>query len=241
MNETHTATITTTARRAPSWVAQVLVVAGKDVAIELATGEVVATSGFFAVLVVVLASLAFYAGPEAPERVAPGVIWLSVAFAAVLALSRAWAREREERAFEGLVVSPISRSALFAGKAIGVMAFTLVVEAMVIPLTALLFGFDLVKFAPALALFAVLAAIGIAATGTLFGVMTVRTRARDLVLAAVLLPLLAPTLGTAVAATRELFGGVPLHDLGDYVLLLLVFDGVFVIGGMGLFGALIET
>lgn len=227
-------------RARTSWLFQAALVARKDLRLELATGEVVTTSGFFAVLVAVIASLAFYAGPDTTERVAPGVMWLSITFASVLGLSRAWQREREEGALDGLVVSPISRSAIFAGKAVGVFAFVLAIELLVVPVTAVLFDVNLVKYGAAIAIFAVLANAGTAASGTLFGVMTVRTRARDLVLAAVLLPLLAPSLGSAIAATRELFGGVPLSELGDYVKLMLVFDLVFALGGLGLFGLLIE-
>ena len=101
--------------RRPSWIAQALLVARKDLAIELATGEIVTTSGFFAVLVAVIASLAFYAGPDTTVRVAPGVIWVAVTFASVLALGRTWQREREDGALEGLLATPVSRSAIFAG------------------------------------------------------------------------------------------------------------------------------
>jgi heme exporter protein B len=70
--------------------------------------------------------------------------------------------------------------------------------------------------------------------------MTVRTQARDLLLAVVLFPLLAPTLLTAVVATRQLFSGTSLGELGDYFLLMGVFDLVFGVGGVALFGTLIE-
>src|SRR5690606_3584653 len=92
-------------RRAPSWARQAALVLGKDLSIEISTGEVVVTGGFFALLVVVMASLAFYTGPASRALVAAGVIWLSVAFAAVLALGRSWQREREESALEGLLVA----------------------------------------------------------------------------------------------------------------------------------------
>jgi heme exporter protein B len=82
--------------------------------------------------------------------------------------------------------------------------------------------------------------VGVAATGTLFGVMTVRTRARDLVLATVLFPLLSPALVCGVAATREIFAGAPLEDLTDYFVLLGVFDLVATGLGLLLFGALVE-
>ncbi len=104
-----------------------------------------------------------------------------------------------------------------------------------VPVTALLFAVDLVEVGPTLALFCLVATPGIAAVGTLFGVMTVRTRARDLVLASVLFPLLAPSLLAAVAGTRELFAGAPLRELLDYVTLMGVFAVAFTAGGLGLF------
>jgi heme exporter protein B len=227
-------------RQTPSWALQVLLVARKDLAIELATGEIVTTSGFFAVLVAVIASLAFFAGPDSAIRVAPGVIWVAVAFASVLALSRTWQREREDGAISGLLVSPTARSAIFAGKAIGLVIFISLVELIVVPVTALLFAIDLLEMGPGIALFCVTATPGIAAVGTLFGVMTVRTRARDLVLASVLFPLLSPTLLAAVAGTRELLNGVPVIQLMDYFELMGIFAVVFTAGGLGLFELLIE-
>lgn len=227
-------------RRKPTWLEQATLVAKKDIAIELATGEIVTTSGFFAVLVAVIASLAFWAGQDASVRVAPGVIWVAVAFASILALGRTWQRERDDGALFGLLASPVARSAIFAGKAVGVMIFITIVELVVVPVTALLFAVDLGKMGLGITLLCLAATPGIAAAGTLFGAMTVRTRARDLVLATVLFPLLAPTILSAVAGTKELFGGAPLSELGDYLSLIGVFGAVFTVGGLGLFDVLIE-
>ena len=119
-----------------------------------------------------------------------------VTFASVLGLTRTWQREREEGGLQGLIVAPIARSAIFAGKALGVFAFITAVELVVIPAAACFSASISRRYARALCVTSPLFAnVGIAATGTLFGAMTVRTRARDLVLASVLLPLLAPTLG----------------------------------------------
>lgn len=227
-------------RRLPGWGAQVLLILRKDLAIEARSGEVVVTSGFFALLLVVLSSLSLYAGPASGRIVASAVIWLAVAFAAVLALGRSWQRERDESALDGLLVAPLAPSALFAGKALGVLAFLFAIELVVIPLTALLFSIDLTTHAGALFCIALAATPGIAASGALFGAMTVRTRARDLLLAVVLFPLLAPTLLSAVAATRELFGGASFQELYDYFKLMAVFDVVFISGGLALFGSLME-
>lgn len=222
------------------WRRQAWLVFAKDLKVELCTGEVLMTSGFFGVLVVVIASLSFYAGPHAQVLVAPGVIWVAVAFASVLVLSRTWQRERENDALSGLLSLPIERSAIFAGKALGVMVFIFCVQVIVVPVTAMLFEISLVEHGVGLGLLCLVATPGIAAAGTLFGAMTARTGARDLVLASVLFPLLAPTLLAAVAGTRELLGGAPIEQLVDYLKLMGVFAVVFTAGGLGMFGALIE-
>lgn len=241
MNSAASPTRPAAPRGPPGFFRQTLVILRKDLLIELMSGEVITTSAFFGVLVVIISSFSFYGGPATKQLVAAGTLWLSIAFATVLALGRAWQREREEGALAGLLVAPVSRAAIFAGKALGLMAFLGVIQLVVVPLTALLFSVDLLDVGPALVIICLLSTPGLAATGTLFGSMTVRTRARDLLLAIVLLPLLSPTLLASVAATRELFGGAPLSELGDYLKLMGLFDVIFVTGGLALFGMLIDS
>ncbi len=223
-----------------------LSVLGKDLRIELATREIVTTAAFFAALVAIMASVSFTTGPEATTRVAPGALWLSIAFASVLALGRSWQREREESALVGLLVSPAPRAAIWVGKAVGVLGFVLAVEAVVVPLVALLFHVDLPRVIAPLGLVLVAGTVGVAATGTLFGAMTVRTGARELLLATVLFPLLSPALVSSVGATREIFYAaasgqrVDLAEVRDWLVLLGVFDLVAVVGGLAMFGALVE-
>ena len=218
----------------------------KDLRIEIATGEIVTTTTFFAVLVAILASVAFTTGAEATTRIAPGALWLAILFSSILALGRSWQREREETALLGLLVSPVPRAAIWCGKAAGVFAFVSAVELVVVPLVGLLFHVDLPNVAAPLVLIMVLGTVGVAATGTLFGAMTVRTRARELLLASVVFPLLSPALLSSVAATREIFyaaasgTAVDIAEVGDWVLLLCVFDAVAIIGGIAMFGALVE-
>jgi heme exporter protein B len=223
------------------WLRQAWRVFQKDLLIERRTREITSTSAFFAALVAITASVAMQGGADTRTRVAPGVIWIAVAFAAVLAVGKSWQREREESALDGLLVSPLARSAIFAGKALGIAVFLLVVELVVIPLVSVLFSVELGDVAPGVAVVVACATPGIAVTGTLFGAMTVRTQARDLVLASVLLPLLLPMLLAAVAATREVLGGAPMGDIRDYVVIMLAFDVVFTAGGLWLFGLLVDA
>jgi heme exporter protein B len=229
-----------------SFVGATLAVLGKDLRIELATREIVTTAGFFAALVAIMASLAFTTGPETTTRVAPGALWLAIAFSSILALGRSWQREREESALLGLLVSPIPRAAIWCGKTVGVLAFVLAVEVVVVPLIALLFHVDLPRILAPLAAVMLLGTLGVAATGTLFGAMTARTGARELLLATVLFPLLSPALLASVSATREIFyaaisnQAVDMGEVNDWLLLLGVFDVVAVAGGLTMFGALVD-
>lgn len=226
--------------KAPSFGAAVWTILAKDLTIEVRTREIVTTAGFFGVLVALMASVAYATGTATTVRVAPGTLWLSVAFASVLALGRTWQREREDSCFIGLLTAPISRAALFLGKAAGVFLFVTAIELVVLPVVALVLHVELLEVGWQIAILLVLGTIGVAATGTLFGAMTVRTRARDLALATVLFPLLSPTLISGVAATREILQGAPFSDVSDYVLLLVVFDVIAIAGGVAMFGALVD-
>jgi heme exporter protein B len=223
-----------------------LAVLSKDLRIEAATREIVTTAGFFAVLVAVMASVAFTAGVEATTRVAPGALWLAIVFSSVLALGRSWQREREESALVGLLVSPIPRAAIWCGKAVGVFFFLALVEVVVVPLVGLFFHVDLVQIGRPLVLVLFLGTVGVAATGTLFGAMTVRTRARELLLAAVLFPLLSPVLVSSVAATREMFyaaasgQAVDMDEIWDYLVFLGAFDTISMLGALAMFGVLLD-
>jgi len=223
-----------------AWAEQARIIFMKDLAIELRTGEVVTTSAFFGVVCVIMSSLSFYEDLKTAAQVSAGAIWLSTAFAAVLSLSRTWQRERQDRAFDALIVSPLSHSAIFMGKALGMFAFLIAVEAVVVPAAVLLFNIDVSKYWLGLIAIVLAATPGIAAAGALFGVMTVHTRARDLVLAIVLFPLLSPTLLAAVIATRNLFDGQPLALLAGFFKVMLIFDVAFIAGGLTLFGPLAD-
>ena len=215
-------------------------VAETDLRIELRTGEIVVTTGFFAVLVTVIASISFYVDRETARIVAPGVLWVAIAFAGVLALSRTFARERDNDAFRALLGAPIPRPAIYLGKAVGALAFLLVVEVLLVPLVALFFHLDLLAIGVQLASVVVLGTLGFVFAGTLFAAMGVRTGGRELVLAIALFPLLSPALLSGVVATRELLGGASLGEIAGWLRILGAFDVVFFTGGVLLFPVLVS-
>lgn len=217
-----------------------LLVLRKDLQIELRTGEVTVTTGLFATLVTLLASLSFFIDENSARLVAPGVLWVSVAFSGVLAMSRTWTRERDNDVFRGLMLSPAPRAALYVGKLLGTLVFLGAVETVVVLEVGLLFNLDLLQVLGPLSLLLILGTIGFAAAGNLFAAMGVRTSARDLVLAVALFPVIAPALLCGVVGSRELLTGAPLHEIWSWIKILIAFDVTFITAGVMLFEPLLS-
>lgn len=213
-------------------------VAEKDLRIELRAREITVSTTLFALLVAILTSLAFFVDDVSGPRIAPGVLWVAIAFAGMLAVGRTWARERDQDAVRALLLAPIPRSAIWLGKALSTLVFLLVVELLLVPVVAVLYHVDLAPVLPQMSVLCLLGTLGFVAPGTLFGAMSVQTRARELVLSVVLFPLTAPALLAAVVGTRELLGGAPWDDVLEWLRVLTAYDIVVCTAGLLLFGPL---
>lgn len=221
--------------------AAALAILKKDLAIELRTGEVVLSTGLFATLITVLASLSFYVDEQSARQVAPGVLWIAVAFAGVLSMGRSFQRERDNDAMRALLLAPIPRAAIYLGKALGTLLFLAVVEALLVLEVGVLFNLDLLRVAGPLCLLLALGSVGFVATGTLFAALGVRSGgAREMALAIALFPITAPALLCGVVASRELFAGAPLSEIADWVRILVATDVAFVTAGLVLFEPLMN-
>lgn len=215
-------------------------VLGKDLAIERRTREIVVSTALFSLLVAVLASISFYLDEVDARAVAPGVLWIAVSFSGVLAVGRSFARERENDAMRGLLLAPIPPSGIYLGKVASTLVFLAIVEGLLIPIVALLYHVDLVRvMLPTLPVL-VLGTLGQVLAGTLFGAMTVKTGARDLLVAVVVFPLVAPALLAAVVATREIFAPSEAIDTLRWCKILLAYDLVVGAGGVWMFGPLVR-
>lgn len=216
---------------------QALLVASKDLRIEARGRHAVATVLPFAATLLVALGLAMGPGRALLQRTAPALLWVAVLFAAVLASRQAYRVEAEDGALEGLVLSPVDRAAIFAGKVAGVTVQLLVLETLVVVLVLVLFGLALVAPATLAASF-VLGTVGLAAIGSLFGVLSVAPRARETVLPLLVLPLASPVLLAGVRATEIAAGGP--GQAASWLGLLLAYDSVFLAVGVLVFGSLVE-
>jgi heme exporter protein B len=211
----------------------------KELRVELRTGEIVITTALFATLVAVLTSIAFHVDRQRGAEVAPGVLWIALTFAGVLSMGRAWSREREHDVFRALLLAPIPRSALYLSKVLASIAFLLVVEAILLVEVMVLFNLELGPVIGTLCALLVLGTIGFSLTGNLFAAVSVRTGARDMMLAVTMLPVVAPALLSGVVGTRELLGGAPMSEIYGWIQLLGAFDLTLLAAGVALFDALV--
>jgi heme exporter protein B len=221
-------------------VAVALAIAGKDARAELRGRHATVSTLFFAAVVLLL--FGFALGPDA-ERLAaaaPGLLWLAVVFAGILAVNRLHLLETDDGALEQLALYPVSRRAIYAGKALGGLAVMLVLGVVVLGTVGVLFAVDVAAAAVPLLVTVTLGAIGIAAVGTFYAGVTVRLRAREVMLPLLMLPVLAPLLLGAVKATSAALAGDPFGELGAWLQLLVAFDIVMVVAGAATYGFLLE-
>ena len=176
-----------------TFLAGVAAVFWKDVRDELRTKEVIVSVLVFSLLVLVIFSFALGTFSAGMELAAPGILWAALAFGGVIGFNRGFSVEKENGRLEGLMLCPVDRTVIYWGKLAGSFAFMLAVAVIVTPIFLALFNLPL--FLPKLALIIILAIIGFAAVGTLFSALAVNTRARDIMLPILFLPVVS-TLNT---------------------------------------------
>jgi heme exporter protein B len=214
-------------------------VAAKDLRME-ARGRYAAGMALpFAATLLLAFGLALGPGRVLLEAAAPGLLWLALLFASTLLARRAYEAEVEDGALEGLVLAPVDKASVFAGKAAAMAAQLLVLEAFLLLMVAVLFGLPLGRGLAVIAVTLALGTVGLAAIGSLFGVLAVVPRAREAALPLLVLPLATPLLVAGVKAT-ELAAGGRGGETGSWLGLLVAFDLVFVAAGMLVFEHLVE-
>lgn len=238
----------------PGGRAAVAALVAKDLRTEARGRDTLPPMAVFAVTVTLLLSFALppVGSAAAPARVPPGTaayadvlagwLWITVVFAGLLAFARTFEVDRADGAVEPLLLAPVDRAALYVAKAATNLAYIATVEALLVPLFALLFGLPLGSSWPAVAVVVVLVDVGFVAAGTLFAAAAARTRSRELLLPVLALPALIPAFIAGVELTSDLFVGGGFAAVADrgWFVILCAFDVVFAVAGYLLFEYVLE-
>ena len=204
-----------------------MVIVWKDLLLELRSKDLVVSIVVFGLLVVVVFNFALNNTPGMSEELAPCILWAAFAFSAILAMNRAFVRDQEQGGLEGLLISPVSRDAIFLGKALTSLIFMLLVEAVLLPVYAVMLDFSALSWYLILTIF--LGTLGFAVVGTLFSAMAVQTRSREIMLPVLFFPVLLPVIIAAVEASTRAVGGETFIGLGRWLPLIGVFDAIFLV------------
>ena len=213
----------------------------KDLLIELRTKESVPAMVLFSITVYVL----FHFGLDRDSldgELASGVLWVTMLLAAVIGVTRLFAAEREQGGIDGLLLAPVDRTSLFVAKAAALFLFLTAVELVAVPAFALLLlGPGLGGAFPELLAILALSNVGVAAVGALVAARADETRARELIVPLLLLPLLVPLLIACAQATEPLMRqDAGPEDLGRWLSVLTLYDVVFVLLSVAVFDFLLE-
>ena len=223
-----------------SFARRALVVAWKDLLVERRSKETLNALLFFALLLLFLFQFALGPDRERLAGVLPGVLWLGFILSGLLALGRTFLVEREHDCWEGLLLAPGDKSAIYLGKLAGNLALMGVVETLVLALFVVFFDIELGRAFPGLLVVVALGTIGLAAVGTLFAAMTAHIRAREVLFPVLLLPVQVPVLLATVKATEALLLGEPLGAVAHWIKLLAAADVIYVVVGLLTFDVILE-
>jgi heme exporter protein B len=221
------------------YLAQVGALVRKEIAVEARTREGILAGTVFALLVLVIFNFALDVHLDQAPLLAPGVLWVAVTFAGVISLGRGFARERDRQTLEGLLLAPMDRSALFLAKVVASLLSMLLVVG--VSLAASIALFNLRIDLPRAVLVLVLGSVGLAGVGTLFAAVAAHTRARDVLLPLLLLPVQVPVILATVKATAATIQGTDTGDSANWLGLLVAFDGIFFGLSLILFDYAIES
>ncbi len=217
---------------------KIFVIFWKDLLNEIRTREIIVSVLVFALLVLVIFSFAFGTEVDRKETVAPGILWVALTFGGVIGLNRTFAVEKENSRLEGLMLCPVDRAVIYWGKLAGSFTFMLALAIVITPIFLALF--NLPMFLPWLALIIVLATLGFAAVGTLFSALAVNTRARDIMLPILFLPVVVPVIIAAVKATGSVLVGGSWGDMSTWLQIMIVFDIIYMVVATLFFELVVE-
>jgi len=217
---------------------EVVLVAGKDLRIEARSRVTVQQVLPFGLVVLLLFAFALDSDKKVLEQVAPGLFWITVLLASLLAVSRSYAIEADNGARDGLRLSGLDGPAIFLGKAAAVAVQLLLLDVVLAICVVVLYGVDLGSLLP-LVLATLAATVGIAVVGTLYGVLAAGLRVRETLVPLLVLPVVAPVLLGASRAWDAAIHGIP-SDAWTWLALLAVFAVLFTAIGMLAFGPLLE-
>ena len=212
----------------------------KDIRAEIRTKEIFSSMFIFSLLVLVIFNFSIDLLEVNPLDIAQGVLWIAFTFSGILGLNRSFLFEKENDCLQGLMLTPIDRSAIYLGKMLGNLIFMLIMGGIAVPIFVVLFNIGIYDKIISLAIVIFLGTLGFVTVGTLFSAMSVNIKAREVMLPILLFPIVVPLIIASVKSTGAILTGKPFDDIISWLKLIAVFDVVFLVVSFLSFEYIIE-
>jgi len=210
----------------------------KDLLLETRNKDIIVAVSAFALLVLMVFTFAIDINQVNAKLTGPGILWASIAFAGVTGLNRAFALELEGNTLEALMLAPISRDLIYVGKMFGNFLFLTASQIIVVPIFAILFNLAVLRWE--MLVISLLTTIGFSAIGTLFAAMSMRVRAREVMLPLLFLPVVTPLIMAAVESTSHVVNDGSWPEIAQWIQLALAFDIAFIVISAFIFQQILE-
>lgn len=217
-----------------------LAILWKDLLIELRTKETLSSLLLLGLLTLVVLSFAFDPASPMREAAAPGTLWVALIFAGTLGMNRSLLRERDHDCLHGLMLAPLDRGTIYLAKTAANYLFMVAAQVVLLPLFVFFFNLPLIATVTRLSPVLLLGLLGFAAVGTLFAAVSLRTRAREVMLPLLMLPLATPLFIAGIQTSAQLLAGQPFGAVAHWLRLIGAFDVVFLVVGWLTFEYVLE-
>jgi heme exporter protein B len=218
---------------------QIALLAGKDLRIEARGRQTIGLVIVLGILIVVVLGLGLMPGQRVAGMDATAILWVAYLFGGVLCFEKTMAVERHDGALAGLLLAPIDRGVIYAGKLVSNLVLMFALAAVVTPVAIVLFNFDLSAAPFSFAAVMVISMIGFAAVGTLFSAAVSSIKMQGGLLAMMVFPVNLPLVVASTKLMINLFrDGVPIGGMG--LAILIAFDVVFLVASWLVFELLLE-
>jgi heme exporter protein B len=233
--------MTTAGSNELSWAGLVWSHLRKDLRIEWRSRDAINSMLFFALLVVVLFSMAFDPTQATSREIAGGVLCVATLFASVTALNQAWAREIRHQVLDALRMTPSGGAAMFLAKVLANFLFVSIVQCILGPIFFIFYNLHPLGDTWLLALVIPLGTWALVSNGTFFAALSIRSRSRELLLPLILFPIFLPALLAMVLSVKTILIGDNSDPDYLFIKMLAGYDIIFTTVSLLLFDTVIEA
>ena len=223
-----------------NYLKQIRTILWKDLLVEFRTRERLIAMGAFVVLVAILFNYSTDWVRVSPEDIASGLVWMTIMFAGLLGVGRTFHLEAEDGAFQGILMSPVPKDAIFIAKALANFVFLYIMALLVVGVFIFFFGLEVGGSFGMLTLVIALGVLAFVALGTLFTAVSTGTRMGDTLLPVLIFPLLAPVVIYGTSATSQFLAGRPVTEAEGSIRMLAAFALTAFFLGSWLFRFVVE-